>query len=83
MAMSSAETDLVFASGKVRTPAHPSGFVQALAVRGGVIQALGSDDEMKELTVLDQDLYAIPARDIGDTSVVMTVADGTVVYGDR
>jgi predicted amidohydrolase YtcJ len=33
--------------------------------------------------VLDQDLFTIPARDIGDTSVVMTVAGGTVVYGDR
>ena len=36
-----------------------------------------------DLAVLDQDLYAIPARDIGSTSVVMTVAGGTVVHGDR
>jgi predicted amidohydrolase YtcJ len=36
-----------------------------------------------DLAVLDQDLYAIPARDIGSTSVVMTVAAGTVVHGDR
>jgi len=36
-----------------------------------------------DLTVLDQDLFAIPPRDIGSTSVVMTVAGGTVVYGDR
>jgi len=36
-----------------------------------------------DVTVLDQDLYAIPAREIGSTSVVMTVAGGTVVYGDR
>ncbi|HYB49261.1 MAG TPA: amidohydrolase family protein, partial [Streptosporangiaceae bacterium] len=36
-----------------------------------------------DLTVLDQDLFAIPAREIGSTSVVMTVAGGTVVYGDR
>ncbi len=48
--MSSTEADLVFAGGKIRTPAHPSGFVQALAVRGGVIQAVGSDDEIRELT---------------------------------
>ena len=45
MAVSSTEADLVFAGGKIRTPAHPSGFVQALAVRDGVIQALGTDDE--------------------------------------
>ena len=34
MAVSSTEADLVFAGGKIRTPAHPSGFVQALAVYG-------------------------------------------------
>ena len=50
MAVSSTEADLVFAGGKIRTPAHPSGFVQALAVRHGVIQALGTDDEIRELT---------------------------------
>ena len=50
MAVSSTEADLVFAGGKIRTPAHPSGFVQALAVRDGVIQAVGSDDEIRELT---------------------------------
>jgi len=48
--VSSTEADLVVASGKIRTPAHPSGFVQALAVRDGMIQAVGTDDEMKELT---------------------------------
>ena len=36
-----------------------------------------------DVTVLDQDLFAIPARDIGSTSVVLTMAGGTVVYGDR
>ena len=50
MAVSGNEADLVFAGGKIRTPAHPSGFVQALAVRGGLIQALGTDDEIRELT---------------------------------
>ena len=46
--MSSTEADLVFVGGKIRTPAHPSGFVQALAVRDGVIAALGSDDDIRE-----------------------------------
>jgi predicted amidohydrolase YtcJ len=36
-----------------------------------------------DVAVLDQDLFTIPPRDIGGTSVVMTVAGGTVVYGDR
>jgi predicted amidohydrolase YtcJ len=48
--VSSGEADLVLAGGKIRTPAHPSGFVQALAVRDGLIQAVGSDDEIRELT---------------------------------
>src|SRR3984893_19326679 len=50
MAVSSTEADLVFAGGKIRTPAHPSGFVQALAVRDGVIWAAGTDDDIRELT---------------------------------
>ena len=50
MAVSSTEADLILAGGKIRTPAHPSGFVQGLAVSDGVIQAVGSDDEMRELT---------------------------------
>jgi predicted amidohydrolase YtcJ len=48
--MSDTTADLAFVGGKIRTPAHPSGFVQALAVRGGVIQALGTDDEIRDLT---------------------------------
>ena len=48
--MSSSEADLVLAGGKIRTPAHPSGFVPALAVRDGVVLAVGSDDEIREMT---------------------------------
>jgi len=48
--VSRSEADLVLAGGKIRTPAHPSGFVSALAVRDGIIQAVGSDDEIRELT---------------------------------
>jgi hypothetical protein len=44
------KADLAFVGGKIQTPAHPSGFVQALAVRGGVIQALGTDADIKDLT---------------------------------
>jgi predicted amidohydrolase YtcJ len=36
-----------------------------------------------DVAVLDQDLFTIAPRDIGSTSVVMTMAGGTVVYGDR
>src|SRR5689334_10670153 len=46
----SSEADLVFVGGKVRTPGHPAGFAEAVAVRGGMIQAVGSDDEIRELT---------------------------------
>ena len=47
-------------------------------VAGRLLPGLRAD-----VTVLDQDLFAIPARDIGSTSVVMTMAGGTVVHGDR
>jgi len=50
MAVGGNEADLVLGGGRIRTPAHPSGFVSALAVRGGLIQAVGSDDEIRELT---------------------------------
>ena len=36
-----------------------------------------------DIAVLDQDLYAITARDIGATSVDLTVAGGAVVFGDE
>jgi predicted amidohydrolase YtcJ len=40
--------DLVLVGGKIRTPAHPSGFVQAAAIASGVVGALGNDDEIRE-----------------------------------
>jgi predicted amidohydrolase YtcJ len=39
---------LALVGGKIRTPAHPSGFTQAAAIGGGVILALGSDDEISD-----------------------------------
>jgi hypothetical protein len=36
-----------------------------------------------DVVVLDQDLFTIAPGDIGSTSVVTTMAGGTVVYGDR
>jgi predicted amidohydrolase YtcJ len=36
-----------------------------------------------DVVVLDQDLFTISPGDIGNTSVVMTMAGGTLVYGDR
>jgi len=41
--------ELVLVSGKIRTPAHPSGFVQAAAISGGVVVALGRDEELRDL----------------------------------
>jgi len=40
--------ELVLVNGKIRTPAHQSGFTQAAAVSGGVIVALGGDDEIRD-----------------------------------
>jgi predicted amidohydrolase YtcJ len=36
-----------------------------------------------DVVVLDQDLYAIPAADIGGTSAALTIANGQVVHGDE
>jgi predicted amidohydrolase YtcJ len=47
---SGGQADLVLAGGKIRSPAHPSGFVQALAVRGGLVQAVGTDEEIRQVT---------------------------------
>jgi predicted amidohydrolase YtcJ len=47
---SGGQADLVLTGGKIRSPAHPSGFVQALAVRGGLIQAVGPDEEIRQVT---------------------------------
>ena len=49
MAISGTEANLVLTGGKVRTPAHPSGFAPALAVRDGLIQAVGTDEEIRPL----------------------------------
>jgi hypothetical protein len=48
------------------------------AVTGQLLPGLRAD-----VVVLDQDLYAIQAKELGSTSVVMTVANGQVVYGDE
>ena len=50
MAASDGQAHLVLSGGKVRSPAHPSGFVQALAVRDGLIQAVGTDEEIRQVT---------------------------------
>jgi predicted amidohydrolase YtcJ len=39
--------------------------------------------KVADFAVLDQDLYAIPATAIGDTSVTLTIASGRVVHGDE
>ncbi len=65
--------ELVLVNGKIRTPSHPSGFTQAVAISGGVVLALGTDDEIRDLTgpftrVIDlRGRLAIPA--FGDAHV--------------
>jgi predicted amidohydrolase YtcJ len=50
MTASDGQADLVLTGGKIRSPAHPSGFVQALAVRGGRIHSVGTDEEIRQVT---------------------------------
>ena len=67
------DAELVLVNGKIRTPAHPSGFVRAVAISGGVIGRLGSDDDIRDLIgpftrVIDlRGRLAIPA--FGDAHV--------------
>ena len=50
MAVGDGQADLVLTGGRVRSPAHPSGFVQALAVRGGLIHSVGTEEEIRQVT---------------------------------
>src|SRR5262252_4239541 len=54
--------ELVLVGGKIRTPAHPSGFVRAAAIGGGVILALGSDDQVRELAGPDTTVVNLRGR---------------------
>jgi predicted amidohydrolase YtcJ len=47
-------------------------------VAGRLLPGLRAD-----VAVLDRDVYALPPSAVGSTSVVMTVAGGKVVFGDR
>ena len=40
--------ELVLVNGKIRTPAHQSGFRQAAAISGGVVLALCDDNEIRD-----------------------------------
>ena len=54
--------ELVLVGGKIRTPAHPSGFVPTAAIGGGVILALGSDDQVRELVGPDTTVVNLRGR---------------------
>jgi len=47
--LSGTAADLILIGGKVRTQAHASGFAQAIAIGGGLIQAVGSDADIRDL----------------------------------
>ena len=62
MTASGGQADLVLTGGKIRSPAHPSGFVQALAVRGGLIQAVGTDEQIRQVTGAGTRVVALGGR---------------------
>jgi predicted amidohydrolase YtcJ len=47
--VSDTTADLICIGGRVRTPASPSGFTEAVAVRHGLIQAVGEDRDIRDL----------------------------------
>ena len=61
--------ELVLVNGKIRTPAHPSGFTRAAAIGGGTVLALGGDDEIRDF--------------IGPFTRVVDLRGRTGVYGDE
>ena len=60
-------------------------FTMGVAYVNGDENILGSLEVGKraDITVLNQDLYSIPSREIGNTSVEMTIAGGAVVFGNE
>jgi predicted amidohydrolase YtcJ len=48
-AVSDTTADLILIGGRVRTPADPSGFTEALAIREGLVQAVGADADIRDL----------------------------------
>jgi predicted amidohydrolase YtcJ len=47
--LSGTGADLILIGGRVRTAADPSGFAEAIAVSGGLIQAVGGDADIRDL----------------------------------
>jgi len=47
--VSDGKADLIFIGGRVRTPAAPSGFAQAIAIKGQLVQAVGRDEDIRDL----------------------------------
>jgi len=60
-------------------------FTQGVAYVNGDEHVLGTlgIGRRADVTVLSQDILSIPARDIGDTHVDLTIAGGVVVHGDE
>jgi hypothetical protein len=72
-------------------PEHAISVDSAIAAFTSGVAYVNHEDEVTgllasgmraDVAVLDQDLFAIPASEIGSASVVMTVSNGQVVYGD-
>ena len=68
---------------------HPLKSSHDVVIVGGGVHGLAAayylaaNHGITDVAVLDQDVYAVPPGAVGGTSVVMTVASGKVVFGDR
>jgi predicted amidohydrolase YtcJ len=58
------------------------GYTMGAAIASGQESDLGSltPGKLADLIVLDQDIFKIPAEQIYETQIVMTVFDGRIVY---
>jgi len=67
-------SDLILQNGKISLLDSRNTTAEALAVVNGCVVQSGSS------AVLDRDLFAIPAEEIRDIQVDMTIVNGNVAY---
>ncbi len=75
--------DVVFINGKVLMVDEIFSEVQAVAVTGNRISAVGATAEISvlaDLVVLDRDYMTVPVEEIRNLKSVLTMVDGRIVY---
>jgi imidazolonepropionase-like protein len=79
--------DLVLRNGKVLTVDARDSVAQAVAIAGGKIVAVGTEEEVRsnrqrdaDIALWNRDLYTVPADALKDLTCEMTLFRGKIVY---